>query len=99
MRLPPRIDADAEAGHDPDGRRESLVHEADAERVPHGEAADEAAGFAAKASSSAKIPPCFNVSPALAPVPAIAVVDDTDTRDAPQPIALPSSAASDGTCH
>ena len=42
------VDADAEAGHDPDGRREALVHEADAEGVPHGKAADEAAGFAGK---------------------------------------------------
>ena len=42
------VDADAEAGHDPDRRREPLVHEADAEGVPHGEAADEAAGFAGK---------------------------------------------------
>ena len=40
--------ADAKTHDDPDARRETLVHEADGESVPHREASYETAGFAGK---------------------------------------------------
>ncbi len=93
-----QVDAQTQTHHDPDAGRQALVHEADAEGVPHAQATDQAAGLSSKCYFTLSL---CHVHPFESGAGAISGPPRTFAGRISVPtqtIAAPSSAGSAGTC-